>query len=112
MTPIRTPDKLPEVNASVSLQSGPTRLYMFTQDLTCVVIPRQASPETLQGSSSPSVVLGKVASESPGNVVKMQIHGLHCSPAELETLDPATCVLLSPQGGSGACSTLRNCSRG
>lgn len=54
---------------------APTRLYMFTQDLTCVVIPRQASPETLRGQQFPSVVLGKVASESPGNVVKMQIAG-------------------------------------
>lgn len=77
-----------------------------------MLIPWQASPETLQGGGSPSVVLGKVVSESPGNLLKMQIHGPFCSPSELETLDPATCVLLSPQGDSGACSTLRHCSGG
>lgn len=105
-------DKLPEVNASVSGQSGPTALYMFTQDLTCVVGSTAVLPRDTPGQQFPKCGPAKQHQNHLGTKVKMQIHGLHCSPAELETLDPATCVLLSPQGGSGACSTLRHCSRG
>lgn len=63
-------------------------------------------PELAQGwsSNSQNVVFRPVAPTSPGNVVEMQIVGLHLQPPESETpgMGPHTGIFLSPPGDSDA----------
>ena len=113
MTPVRNPDKPTELNASRSLAAWPYwSLDVHTGPDLCAY-SMAGFPRDTPGWWFPKrVVLGKVVSELPENLLKMQIHGPYCSPTELETLDPAICVLLSPQRDSGTCSTLRDTALG
>lgn len=90
------PDELKEVNAQNVTGGLDTLVPDIREGRTEALSTAGPLPQTLEGSGSPSVGLGKGVSEPPADSLKMQSHGPHITPTESETLRPSNLCFNKP----------------